>query len=80
MQAGIVTIDLHGKTVYQAKIAIDCALARAKTGTYRLRLIHGYHGGTALKRMIAAQYGCHTRVLRLDVPNPGSTDLVLREF
>ena len=54
MQAGIVTIDLHGKTVYQAKIAIDCALARAKTGTYRLRLIHGYHGGTALKQMIAA--------------------------
>ena len=80
MQAGIVTIDLHGKTVYQAKIAIDCALTRAKAGTYRLRLIHGYHGGTALKQMIAAQYGCHPRVLRLDVSSPGSTDLVLREF
>ena len=50
--SGIFEIDLHGKNEYQAKVTIDAALRRAKAGTYRLRLIHGYHGGTALRDMI----------------------------
>ena len=58
--------------------AIDAALRRASSGVYRLRLIHGYHGGTAL-RDLCREYAGHPRVLRL-VASPGSTDLVLREF
>ena len=50
-QSGIVTLDLHGCSAYQAKIAIDAALRRAR-GVYRLRIVHGYHGGTALRDMI----------------------------
>ena len=81
MQAGILELDLHGMNAYQAKIAIDAALKRAKAGTYRIRLIHGYHGGTALRDMIRAQYRSHPRILRLELGlNPGETDLVLREF
>lgn len=76
---GIVELDLHGMTAYQARIAIDAALRRAKAGTYRIRIIHGYHGGTALRDMVRREYA--GRVLRIELGlNPGATDLVLREF
>lgn len=78
ISAGILELDLHGKNEYQAKVSIDAALRRAKAGTYRLRLIHGYHGGTALRDMIRRDYASKClRVLPLD---NGRTDLVLREF
>lgn len=78
LSTGIVEIDLHGKNEYQAKVVIDAALRRARTGTYRLRLIHGYHGGTALRDMIRREYAAKClRVLPLD---SGRTDLILREF
>ena len=76
--AGILELDLHGKNEYQAKVAIDAALRRAKAGTYRLRLIHGYHGGTALRDMIRRDYA--TKCLRVLPIDNGRTDLVLREF
>ena len=75
---GIVEIDLHGKNTYQARITVDAALRRAGNGTYRLRLIHGYHGGTAIRDMLREEYA--PRVLRLVSVNEGTTDLVLREF
>ena len=76
---GIVELDLHGRTVYQARVAIDAALRRAGRGTYRIRVIHGFHGGTALRDMIRSEYA--GRVLRLETGvDPGVTDLVLREF
>ena len=76
---GILELDLHGKNAYQAKVTIDAALRRARAGTYRIRLIHGYHGGTALRDMIRREYA--DRVLRLETGiDPGITDLVLREF
>jgi len=81
MQTGIVEVDLHGMNTYQAKITIDSKLKQARGGTYRLRLIHGYHSGTALRDMIRETYRSHPRVLRLEMGlNPGETDLVLREF
>ena len=76
---GVLELDLHGKNAYQAKVTIDAALRRARAGTYRIRLIHGYHGGTALRDMICREYA--DRVLRLETGiDPGITDLVLREF
>ena len=76
---GIVELDLHGKNTYQARVAIDAALRRAGKGTYRIRVIHGFHGGTALRDMIRAAYV--QRVLRVETGiDPGVTDLVLREF
>lgn len=76
---GIVELDIHGMTVYQARIAIDAALRRAKTGTYRIRVIHGYHSGTALRDMVRKEYAGKVRRVELGL-NDGSTDLVLREF
>lgn len=79
-QAGIITLDLHGCTVYQAKTAIDAALRRSR-GAYRLRLIHGFHGGTALRDMIRTTYRANPAVLRVEIGlNGGETDLVLREW
>ena len=81
MTAGIWEVDLHGKNEYQARVAVDAALRRAKTGTYRLRCIHGHHGGTVLRDMIRREYAKHPKVLRLETGmGPGITDLVLREF
>ena len=78
MVGGIVEIDLHGKNVYQARLTIDAALRRARNGTYRLRIIHGYQGGTALRDMVRQEYA--GRVARVVILDQGRTDLVLREF
>ena len=81
VQSGIREIDLHGMTCYQAKIVIDAALRRVDGSVYRIELIHGYRGGTELKNMIRREYGKHPKVKRLEMGlNPGSTDLVLREY
>lgn len=80
MSGAIIELDVHGMTLYQAQIAIDAALRRAG-GAYRLRVIHGYHGGTALRDGVRERYSAHPKVLRMEIGlNPGETDLVLREF
>ena len=78
--ASVVTVDLHGKTAAQARVAIDAALRRAGGGVYRVRLIHGYRLGAAIKDMIFTVYVHHRKVLRLEPVNDGATDLVLREL
>ena len=81
MYESIVTVDLHGKNTYQARVTLNAALRRAGGGTYRIRCIHGCHGGTALRDMIREEYARHPRVLRLETRiDGGSTDLVLREY
>ena len=81
MTNAILTLDLHGCTVYQAKIAIDAQLKRARAGTYRIRLIHGCHGGTALRDFVRAEYAHHPKVKRIILsPDGGATELVLREY
>ena len=81
MQAGIVTVDRHGKNTYQAKVTLDALLRRAGRGTYRIRVLHGSHGGTALRDFIRTEYSRHPRVKRLLLsPDGGATELVLREY
>lgn len=81
MTSGIITVDLHGKNTYQAKVTVDALLRRAHVGTYRIRLVHGCHGGTALRDFIRAEYGCHPQVKRMVLsPDGGTTELVLREY
>ncbi len=80
MNGSIVELDVHGMTLCQAQIAVDAALRRAG-GAYRIRVIHGYRGGTALRDGIRARYAAHPKVLRVELGlNQGQTDLVLREF
>lgn len=81
MGPGVVTVDLHGKNTYQARVTVDALLRRTGRSAYRLRLIHGCHGGTALRDFIREHYGHHPQVLRLvSSSDGGATDLVLREY
>ena len=62
---------------------IDTHIKKANGSVYYIRLIHGYHGGTQLKKMIYDEYnyGRNTKVIRIKSgANPGITDLVLREL
>ena len=76
----IIELDVHGMNGYQAQIAIDAALKRSY-GVYRILVIHGYHGGTALRDTIRERYARHPKVKRVELGlNQGQTDLVLREY
>ena len=77
-QPGTVEIDLHGKNVYQARVALDSALRRANGSVYRIRAIHGYQSGTALKTLVQ-EYASHPRVKEIQQVNPGCTELILRK-
>lgn len=80
MNDAVIELDVHGMNTHQACIAIDAALRRAG-GAYRIRVIHGYHGGTALRDGIRSRYAANAKVLRIELGlNQGQTDLVLREF
>ncbi|KXU44829.1 Smr domain-containing protein [Longibaculum muris] len=81
MNAGIIEIDVHGMNQFQARTRIDAALKKASSATYMIRIIHGYHGGTALKDMIRKTYRKHPLVKRVELSmNPGITELILRDF
>ena len=77
----IIDIDLHGMFRDEAIKAIDKALKSADSGTYQIRLVHGYNHGTSLKNMIIDEYRYHPKVLRVQPgDNLGTTILVLREL
>ena len=74
-----VTLDLHGKTQYQAKIALEAQLRRSR-GIYRIHVVHGYHNGTALRDLVRQEDAAHPRVLRVEAVSDSATDLILREL
>ena len=81
MSGGIIELDIHGKNRHQAKISIDSALRRAAACTYRIRIIHGFNSGTALRDFVRTNYVSHPKVIRLETRlGEGVTDLVLREL
>lgn len=74
-------LDLHGKNLFQARIAVASALTRASAADYRLIVIHGHRQGNALRDMVRGEFSRHPRVIRLEPSmNPGQTILVLREY
>lgn len=81
MHESVIEIDLHGKNAYQAEIAIDAALRRAGAATCRIRVVHGFNSGTALKELVQERYARHPRVRRIATGlNRGVTELILREY
>ncbi|HHT63217.1 MAG TPA: Smr/MutS family protein [Clostridia bacterium] len=79
--AGIVQVDVHGMTKHKAKVYIDSKLRQAKGDVYRIRVVHGYRGGTELREMIRKEYQKHPKVKRVAWGlNPGVTELILREL
>ena len=74
-----ITLDLHGKNQFQARIALDAALRRSK-GVYRIRIIHGCHSGAALRDLVWREYVSHPKVLSAKAVSESVTDLILREW
>ena len=74
-------LDLHGMTVYQARNAVASALKRATAADYRLKIIHGYTNGSAIRDMLMDEFSKHPRIIRVETTfNPGQTVFVLREY
>ena len=79
--SGFIEIDVHNMTKAQAITAIDAKLRRANASVYRIRVIHGYRGGTVLRDAVRRHYRDHPKVKRIEIGlNPGETDLILREL
>ena len=74
-----VTLDLHGKTQYQARVTLEAQLRRSR-GVYRIRVVHGSHNGTALRELVRGEFAAHPAVLRVEAVGDNATDLVLREL
>lgn len=80
---GIVEIDVHGLRTEEAVRAISGRVRQAGSGVYRVRVIHGYHGGTRIRSSIREEfgYGREEKVKRIEMGmNEGITELVLREY
>lgn len=74
-------IDIHNMNTVQAQAAIDAVLRKNKGEVYRLRVIHGYRGGTVLQNFVRKHYRNHEKVLRIELGlNPGETDFILKEL
>lgn len=71
-------IDLHGCSSKDAKLLLDQYLNRLPKSIHQVCVIHGYHGGTALRSFIRKQYH-HPRVERSMLSmNQGETILILK--
>lgn len=74
-------LDIHGMNKYQAKIFLESRLKKTDKSVYRIRVVHGYHGGTELRDMVRKEIGANKKVLRVEFgTNQGETDLILREL
>lgn len=77
----VIEIDIHGMQHKQAKIYIDSILKKAGKNVFRIEIIHGFHGGSALRDMVRSTYKNNPKVKRIELGlNNGATTLVLREL
>ena len=83
LQSPILVIDVHGLLVEEALQKIEKLVETAGPAVYRVRVIHGYHGGTRIRESIKRElgYGLEPKIRRI-VPgdNEGITELILREY
>ena len=83
MIGGIVEIDVHKMNVEEALQAISQKIHQAGSSVYRIRVIHGFHGGTRIMNGIREEFGyCREpKVKRIVMGNnQGITELILREY
>lgn len=80
---GIIEIDCHGMTADQAVSAVEKRVNSAPSGTYRIRVIHGFNGGTRIRDAIRRElgYGLNSKIIRIENgSNQGITELILKEY
>ena len=77
----VIEIDLHGCRLDQAREILDETLRKTDMSVYRVRVIHGFNNGTAIRDMLLREYKYHMKVIRIARGRTeGQTDLVLREY
>ena len=77
----IIEVDVHGLNVCEAESLIDRKLATAGSGVYRIKIIHGYNRGTAIRDMIYQVFRNYDEVKKIiGGNNQGETYLVLKEY
>lgn len=82
-QMPIIEMDVHGLLVDAAIEKIEQQVNKAGTGTYRIRVIHGFNRGNNIQKAIYRElgHGLNPKVLRIaGGDNPGVTELILREY
>ena len=83
MNSPIIEVDEHVKRTEDAVAAIQKKVAHAWTAVYKIRVIHGYNGGTRIRSAIREEfsYGRDPKVKRITMgANEGITELILREL
>ena len=83
MTSGIIEIDVHGMNTEEAVNAVAAKVRSAGNSVYRIRVIHGYHGGIRICSGIREEfsYGREPKVKRIEMGNnQGITELILREY
>ena len=74
----ILTIDLHNYTVNDAKQKLQLAVKIAPIEIREIVVIHGYHGGTALRDMVRKDFKSKRVSRKFIGLNPGVTSLILQ--
>lgn len=71
--------DIHGMRVLEAKRELETLIGRADKSIREIVVIHGYHGGSALKNMVRSEL-LHPRIQQKILSlNQGETTLLLKK-
>lgn len=72
--------DIHGMRALEAKYELELLIGRAGKDIREIVVIHGYHGGSALKNMVRTELR-HPRIQQKILSlNQGETTLLLKKL
>ncbi len=72
------TLDLHGKSLVQARKEVLDILKKCPADTVSIEIIHGFHNGDVIQKYIRRDLK-HKRIERKSIGlNNGSTTLILK--
>lgn len=79
----VIEVNTHGLFVDDALKAVEKAVKSASKAVYKIKVIHGFNRGTAIRSAIwnEYKYGDNPKVIRVaNGDNPGITELILKEM
>ena len=75
-----IEVDIHGMRAMDAKRELELLIGRADQNIREIVVIHGYHGGSALKNMVRNELR-HPRIQQKVLSlNQGETTLLLKRL
>ena len=79
----VIEVNTHGLFVDDALKVVAKAVKSAGKGVYKIKVVHGFNHGTAIRTAIRDEYkyGDDPKVKRVaNGDNPGITELILKEM